>query len=95
LIDDENLKIERKNGPLSCSEPGDVEFSDDAEMFVRYDTSPPDWYLEKISGGDELGMVLPILLSSIALLISLAIGFSVYRRLKHDKETEVDTEYTA
>jgi hypothetical protein len=94
LIDDENLKIERKNGPLSCSEPGDVEFSDDAEMFVRYDTSPPDWYLEKISGGDELGMVLPILLSSIALLISLAIGFSVYRRLKHDKETEVDTDYT-
>ncbi|PXY73456.1 MAG: hypothetical protein CXX81_07590 [Methanobacteriota archaeon] len=84
LIDDEHLKIERKNGPLSCSESGDIEFSDDAELFVRYETSPPDWYLA-FSQGDGIGVMVPILLSSIALLISLVIGFSVYRRMNRDK----------
>ena len=80
LIDDEHLKIERKDGPLSCSESGDLEFSGDVEMFVRYETSPPEWYSTSTEVEEEIGTMVPILLCSLALLISLAIGCSVFRR---------------
>jgi len=91
LIDDEHLKIERKNGPLYCSESGALEFSGDAEMFVRHETTSSYW---ATSNDNErfFGLALPIILSSIALLIGLGLGFSVYRRMNHDNNDKAEKD---
>ena len=89
LMDDENLKIERKNGPLSCSSSEDLEFSDGAEIFIRDETSPPEWYF---TSNDEviIGTVVPLILSGFAFLIAVPILISYFRNIIDDKEKEID-----
>ncbi|MDP6333887.1 MAG: hypothetical protein QF479_04550 [Candidatus Poseidoniaceae archaeon] len=86
LIDDENLKIERvASANFSCSSSENLVFSNNAEIFVRYVTSPPDWYYD-MDGERFIGKILPIFLFCGAAIISLILifnrkgWFSIFKR---------------